>query len=166
MDVEAKPAFASGNIEVEAAIAEVQVPRRAEGIVDCAEHLPIGMRADTKAADIAIGRQREAVAEVAVVARADQRIGPAAAGGHAHTGKQTRVELHPRRKPPGTKAEAGIGKLHRVLEDAIERDPGARIRLQRGVTALKKDVARRDLGADRQVDGVSKKTQVAVASLE
>src|SRR5215469_11319682 len=38
MDVEAKPAFASGNIEIEAAIAEVQVPRLAEGIVDSAEH--------------------------------------------------------------------------------------------------------------------------------
>ena len=62
MDVEAKPAFASGNIEVEAAIAEVQVPRWAEGIVDRAEHLPIDMRADPKTADIAIGGEPEAIA--------------------------------------------------------------------------------------------------------
>src|SRR6516164_10296995 len=54
MDVEAKPAFASRNIEIEAAIAEVQIPRLAEGIVDSAEHLPIDMRADPKTADIAI----------------------------------------------------------------------------------------------------------------
>src|SRR6202030_3244065 len=52
---------------------------------------PIGMRADSKAADIAIRGQPEAVAEVAVIARADQRIGPAAAGGHTHARKQTRV---------------------------------------------------------------------------
>ena len=81
MDVEAKPAFASGNIEIEAAIAEVQVPRWVEGVVDRAEDLPIGMRADPKAADIAIGSQPEAVVELAVIARADQRIGPAGAAG-------------------------------------------------------------------------------------
>jgi hypothetical protein len=100
---------------------------------------------------------REAVAELAVIARADQRIGPPAAGCHAHTGKQTRVERHPRRKSPSTKAEAGIGELHRILEDAPERDPGARIRPQGGIAALKKDVAGRDVGAHRQVDGVDEK---------
>jgi hypothetical protein len=78
MNVEAKPAFASGNIEIEAAVAEVQVPGRAEGIVDSAEHLPIGMRAHAKAAEIAIRCQGEAVTELAVIPRADQWIGPAA----------------------------------------------------------------------------------------
>src|SRR5215469_14168893 len=73
MHVETKTASASRNIEIEAAIAEVQVPRWIEGVIDRAEDLPIGMRADPKAADIAIGRQPEAVAEVAMIARADQR---------------------------------------------------------------------------------------------
>ena len=45
-------------------VAEVQVPRWVKGVVDRAQDLPIGMRADPKAADIAIGRQSEAVAEV------------------------------------------------------------------------------------------------------
>jgi hypothetical protein len=48
MDVEAKPAVASRNIEIEAAIAEVQVPRWTERVIDRAEDLPIGMRADPK----------------------------------------------------------------------------------------------------------------------
>jgi hypothetical protein len=116
MDVESEPALASRDIEIEAAVAEMQVPRLAESIVDSAEHLPIDMGADPKAADIAIRRQTPPIAELAVIARADQRIGPAAAGGNGDTGKQTRVELHPRREPPSTEAKAGIGKLHRVFE--------------------------------------------------
>src|SRR6516164_6939735 len=115
MDVEAKPALASRNIEIQAAVAEVQVPRRAERIIDSAEHLPIGMRAHPKAAEIAVCCQSETVTELAVIARADQRIGPAAAGVHARAGKQTRVEPYPRGKPPGTEAEAGVGELHRVF---------------------------------------------------
>jgi len=55
MDVKAKPTFASGNIEIEAAVTEAQVPRWVEGVVDRAQDLPIGMRADPKPADIAIG---------------------------------------------------------------------------------------------------------------
>src|SRR5262249_34084525 len=113
-----------------------QVPRWVEGVVDRAQDLPIGMRADPKATDIAIGGQTPAIAEVAVITRADQRIGPAAAGVHAYTGKQTRGEGHPRRKSPGTEAKAGIGELHRVFEEAVERDPGAGIRLQLGITAI------------------------------
>ena len=76
MDVEAKPAIASGNVEIEAAVAEVQVPRGVERIVDGAHDLPIAMHPNPNAADIAIGGQREAVAEVAMIARADQRIEP------------------------------------------------------------------------------------------
>ena len=64
MDVEAKPTFASGNIEIEVAIAEVQAPRWVEGVVDRAQRPANRLRADPKAADIAIGRQSEAVAEV------------------------------------------------------------------------------------------------------
>src|SRR5215467_11229857 len=103
------------------------------------------MRADPKATDIAIGGQPEAVAEFAVIACADQRIGPATAGVHRHTGKQTRVELHSRREPPSTEAKAAIGELHRVFEKAVERDSGALIRLQRGVAATIENVMRRDL---------------------
>src|SRR5215472_2540839 len=115
MDVEAEPALASGNVEIEAAIAELDVQPWFGEVVDRAEHLPIDMGADPEAAEIAIRSQTEAVAEVPVIARGDQRIRPAAAGGHAHTGKQTRVERHPRRKSPGAKAEAGIGELQRVF---------------------------------------------------
>src|SRR4029077_1093073 len=166
MDVEAKPAFASRNIEIEAAVAEVQVPRWVEGIVDGAEHLPIGVGADPKAADIAIGGETPAIAEIAVIARADQRVGPGAAGVHAHTAKQTRVELHPRRKSPSTEAKTGIAELHRVLEKAVESDPGAGIRPQSSVAAIKENVMRRNLGADRQVDGVREKAEGPVANLE
>src|SRR5689334_17682402 len=73
MDVKAKPAFASSNIEIEATVAEVQIPRWAEGVVDGTERLPVSMGADSETADIAIGGEPEAVAEVAVIARADQR---------------------------------------------------------------------------------------------
>src|SRR5205085_8985068 len=71
VDIEPKPAFASGNIEIEAAITEVQVPRWVEGIVDRAQDLPVGMRADPKAADIAIGGETPAIAEFSVIAGAD-----------------------------------------------------------------------------------------------
>src|SRR5215472_15126321 len=133
----------------EAAIAEVQVPRRAERIVDGAEHLPIGMRADAKAADIAIRSKRKAVAEVAVIARADQRIGPAGAALRGGPSEQAGSELHSGGEPPGAKTDTGIGELHRVLDHAPERDPGARIRSQLGIAAPIKDVMGRDLRADR-----------------
>src|SRR5690242_8760971 len=166
MDVEAKPALASGDIEIEAPIAQVQVPRWVEDIVDCAEHLPIGMRADAKAADIPIGREPEAVAEFAVIARADQRIGPAGAAGRGGPSEQAGIELHSGGEPPSAKAEAGIGELHRVFEHSPEGDPGARIRVQLSVAALVKHVAGCDLRAHRQVNGVSKEAEITVASLE
>jgi hypothetical protein len=119
VDVEAKPAFTSRNIEIEAAIAEVQVPRRAEGIIDRAEHLPIGMRADPKAANIAIRGQTPAVAEVPVITRTDQRIGPATGGRYRCCRQESRVQAQVRREPPGAEPEAGIDKLHRVLEETV-----------------------------------------------
>jgi hypothetical protein len=88
VDVEAKPAFASRNIKIETAIAEMQVPRWVKGIVDRAEHLPVGMGADAKAADITIDGKTPAVTEFAVIAGADQRIGPAAAGFTATPGSR------------------------------------------------------------------------------
>src|SRR5262249_14890072 len=94
-----------------------------------------------------------------------QRIGPAAAGVHAHTRKQTRVERYPRRKSPSTEAKAGIGELQWVLEHAVEGDPRAGIHPQRGIAALVKYVMRRDVGAHRQVDGVDKEGELPVASL-
>src|SRR5215469_11954299 len=162
MDVEAKLAFASRNVEIEAAVAEVQVPRLVEGVVNRPEDLPIDMRADPEAADIAISGQPETVAEVAVIARTDQRIGPATAGVHAHTGKQTRVERYSRRKSPSAEPKAGIGKLQRVLDHAVESHPRAGIHPQRGIAALIKDVVRRDVGAHRQVDRVDEETELPV----
>src|ERR1700751_2898117 len=116
MHVKDNPAFAPGNTEIEAAVAEVQVPRRVEGVVDRAEQLPIGMRAAAMAAKIAIGSQPETTAEVAVIAPADQRIGPTAGWVHAYPWKQTRIERQIGLKPPGAKPGADIGELHRFLE--------------------------------------------------
>src|SRR6516164_11423124 len=166
MDVEAKPAFASGNIEIEAAIAEMQVPRRIEGIIDRAEQLPIGMRAAAMAAEIAIGGQPEAIAEVAVIAPADQRIGPTSGGSHAYPWKQTRIEPQIGLKPPGAKPGADIGELHRVLESTPENDPRAHIHVQLGGATLEKDVMGVDGRADRQVDGVDEKPEIAVTNFE
>src|SRR6266446_5767346 len=78
MDVEAQISAAAGLvIEVEAAIAEVQVQPWIGGIVDRADDLPIDMGADPKPADIPVGCQTKAVAELPVIATAEQRIGPA-----------------------------------------------------------------------------------------
>ena len=142
VDGEAKPAFASRNIEIETAVAEVQVPRWAEGIVDGAEHLPIAMRADPKAADTAVGCQPEPIAELAVIAPADQRVGPAAAGFTLTPGSRPGLSATLDEKPPRAKAKPGIGELHWVLEEAVKRDPGAGIRLQRSVAAIKPNFAR------------------------
>jgi hypothetical protein len=61
MDIEAQISAAAGLvIEVEAAIAEVQVPRWIKGVVDRADDLPIDMSADPKAADVPVGGQTKA----------------------------------------------------------------------------------------------------------
>src|SRR5262249_28957806 len=75
--IEAQSAVLGTVTEVEAAIADVQVPGWAETIIDRADDLPIGMGPDPEAAEIPIGGEPEAVAEVAVIARGDQRIDPA-----------------------------------------------------------------------------------------
>src|SRR5215472_13769094 len=152
MDVEAEPALASGNIEIEAAIAELDVQPWFGEVVDRAEHLPIDMGADPEAAEIAIRSQTEAVAEVAVIARGDQRIGPAGGAGYRYALEEPWVEAQIRREPPGTKSEAGIGVLHRVLDHAVERDPGAGIRRQLGSATPKKDVMGSDVRTHRQVE--------------
>src|SRR5262249_23540006 len=170
VDIETKRAFASGNTEIEAAIAEVQVPGWAEGIIDRAEDLPIGMGPDPKAADIAIGGQPEAVAKLARIAPAalsapaDQRIRPAGAALRGGPSEQAGSELHSGGEPPGAKTDAGIGELHRVLDHTVEGDPGARIRSQFGIAAPIKDVTGRDLRADRQMDHVHEKPDLSVAN--
>src|SRR5215469_3350859 len=150
MHVKAKPALASGNIDIEAAIAEMQVPGRIEGIIDRAEHLPIGMRATAMAAEIAIGGQPEAIAELAVIAPGDQRIGPAAGGAHAYPWKETRIEPNIGLESPGAKPRADIGELHRVLENAPEDVPRGHIYVQLGGATLIKYVMGVDGRADRQ----------------
>jgi len=166
MHVKAKPAFASGNTEIEAAIAEMQVPRWVEGVIDRAEHLPIGMRAAAMATEIAIGGQPEAIAEVAVIAAADQRIGPASGGAHAYPWKQTGIEPNIGLEPPGAKPGADIGKLHRVLENAPEDDSRAHIHVQLGVATLEKEVMGSDGRAGRQVDGVDEEPEIPVTNFE
>src|SRR5215469_12861434 len=98
------------------------------------------MGSDAKAADIPIGGQPEAVADFAVIACADQRIRPAGAAVRGGPSEQAGSELHSGGEPPGAKTEAGIGELHRVLEHAPERDPGARIRWRRrGTRAVRSE---------------------------
>jgi len=78
MDIEAQISAAAGLvIEVEAAIAEVQVQPWVGGIVDRADDLPVDMGADPKPADIPVGSEAKAIAEISVIAPAEQRIGPA-----------------------------------------------------------------------------------------
>ena len=75
MDVEAQIFAAAGLvIEVEAAVAEVQVEPWVGGIVDRADDLPIDMGTDPKTADIPVGSQTETVAEVAVIAAPQLRL--------------------------------------------------------------------------------------------
>jgi hypothetical protein len=73
--VEAQISAACLIIEVETAVAEVQVQPWIGGVIDRAENLPIDMGADAKTANIAIGGESEVVAEVAVIAPADERVG-------------------------------------------------------------------------------------------
>src|SRR6516162_413563 len=164
MDIEAKPAFASRNIEIETAIAELDVQPWFGEVVNRAEHLPIDMRADPETAEIAIRSQPEAVTEVPVIARGDQRIGPASGAGDGYALEEPWVEAQVRREPPGTKSKAGIGVLHRVLEHAVESDPRAGIRRQLGGSALKKDVMGGDAGAHRQVEVAGEKPELPVAN--
>jgi hypothetical protein len=63
--------------EIQAAQTAMQVDPRVERVVDRAHDLPVNVRTDPKAADITVDRPAEPVAEVAVVTRADQRVGPA-----------------------------------------------------------------------------------------
>jgi hypothetical protein len=68
--------------------------------------------------------------------------------------------------PKARKPRPASAELHRVLEEAVERDAGALIHLQRGVAATIENVMRRDLGADRQVNGVGEKAEGAITGLE
>src|ERR1700730_14673118 len=77
VDVEAQIAVARLIVKIEAAITQMKVDPRVESVVDRADDLPIAMGADAEAADIAVGGQAEAVAEIVVIASADQRIAPA-----------------------------------------------------------------------------------------
>src|SRR6266850_191427 len=71
IDIEAQISAAAGLvIEVEAAIAEVQVEPWVGGIIDRADDLPIDMSADPKPADIPVGGQTKAVAVFPVIAPA------------------------------------------------------------------------------------------------
>ena len=55
----------------------MQVEPWVGGIVDCADDLLIDMGADPKPSDIPIGSETKAVAELSVIAPAEQGIGPA-----------------------------------------------------------------------------------------
>src|SRR5882724_5906503 len=80
MDIEAQISAAAGLvIEVEAAIAEVQVEPGVGGIIDRADDLPVDMGTDPKTADIHVGSQTKAVAELSVVAPAEPGSSPPSA---------------------------------------------------------------------------------------
>ena len=63
VNVESQIAAARLIIEVEATVTQLQVQQRVGGVFGRADDLPIAMRADPKPADIAVGRQAEAVAD-------------------------------------------------------------------------------------------------------
>src|ERR1700730_8412894 len=60
VDIEAQIAVACLIVKIEAAITQTKVDPAVEGVVNRADDLPIGVRADAEAADIAVGCQAEA----------------------------------------------------------------------------------------------------------
>jgi hypothetical protein len=166
MDVEAQIAAAGLVIEIEAAIPEMQVQPRAGGIIDGADELPVDMGANPETAEITVGGQAEAVAKVAVITPAEQRIGPAGGAVYRCCGKEPAVQVYVHREPPGAKPNSGIHELHRVLELAVENHPGAGIRPHLGIAALKQDVTGRDVGAHGQMDDIAEKAQAPVSDFQ
>ena len=124
MDVEAQIAVARLIVKIEAAIAQMKVDPRVESVVDRADDLPIGVRADANPPDIAIGGQAEPVAKVVVIATADQRITPTRAAVHALPRKEAGIERQIGGEGPSAKAEAEIGELRRLVEQAVEHKAG------------------------------------------
>src|SRR5260370_36596690 len=113
------------------------------------------MRADTEPADIAIGGQTEAVAEIVVIPSAQQRIAPARAAVDALAGEEAGIQCQIGREAPSAEPEAEIGDLGRLVEQTIKHDPGAHIGRQVRVAALEKYIAGGDVGADRDVQYVA-----------
>src|SRR5271155_3594210 len=101
-------------IEVEAAVAEAQCRPGLPGIVDGADDLPIRMRADAEAADIAIGRQPEHIAEIVVIAGRDQRIGPLGRAQDTRRREDPAVQRYVGGESPGAETDAGIERLTRL----------------------------------------------------
>src|SRR5438128_5695729 len=90
-------------------------------VVDRADQLPIAMRADAKAADIAIGSQAEAVGEIQMIAPAEERIAPAGRAIDARSGVYPGVQGQVRRKSPRTKAAAQVRILGRCSVEEVEQ---------------------------------------------
>jgi hypothetical protein len=67
MHIEAKPAFAPRNVEIETTVAQVQVPRRAEGIVDRAQDLPVLSEGEPGLLGAMIGRAEAQVIRLALI---------------------------------------------------------------------------------------------------
>src|ERR1700751_432163 len=104
VDVKAQIAVICRIVKVEAAIPQMKVDRRVDGVVDRADQLPVGMRADAETAEIAIGAQAEAIIEIVVIASGEQRIAPAAGATYVLTRKLTGVQLQIRSKSPSAEA--------------------------------------------------------------
>src|SRR6266852_4286238 len=92
VNVEAQIAVARLVIKVEAAVAQMKVQPRGGGVVDRADQLPVDMRAEAEAADIAIGAQAEAVCVFQVAAPTEERIAPAGRAIDARSGKDPGVQ--------------------------------------------------------------------------
>src|SRR5215471_16098316 len=105
----------------------MKVDPRRRGVVYRAEQLPVAVSADAKPADIAIGGQAEAVAEIVVVAPGDQRIDPAGGTIEALSGQYSGVQGHVGREPPGAETGTQIRELARLVEDAVEQRRGPRV---------------------------------------
>ena len=92
MDVEAQIAVACRIVKVETAIAQMQIDPRIEHVVDCADHLPIGVRANAVAAEIAVCGEADAVAEIVVISSGEQRIAPTGGAVYGDAGTQAGIE--------------------------------------------------------------------------
>src|SRR3984893_1154437 len=165
MDVEAQIAVARRIVKVEAAITQVEVDPRVERVVERADHLPVGMRAEVETADIAIGAQAKPVAEIKVISADDQRVAPAGSLVDALTGKQTGVQLQIRSKSPSAEAGTKIRELGRRFEDAVQQQRGPRIGLQLRLATLEEYIAGGDVGADRDMQHIAEQADGPVVDL-
>ena len=132
----------------------MQVEPGPHRIVDRAEQLPIEMRPDPETAQIGVSRRGKPVAEIIMIARGNQRVGPGKAIGHCYRGHPLpqRVQGDCAVQPPGAKTEADIGILVRQCQRPVQENRAAGIDREIRGAAAEQDVARGDARFQRRMD--------------